>query len=127
MRTLKEMKAEHPVIAQLKNNEGGWLDEHIAATTRFNAQFIEHMAQDLEHLSSGDNEPYAEPECVEIWFGIQFPLSTIDFRILGASERGVWIDSGDGRIGSHAVMVPWTSIFAIHIHSDKAVKRDDDQ
>ncbi len=124
MRTLKQMK-EHPLIADLKGDDGNWKNESIVATDKFDDQFVIYLAGDLEHLANADGSPHAEPKVIELWLGIDFPIrDSIDFRILGASAAGIWIDDGgEARIGSHAVLIPWTSLFTIHIHSEKTVKR----
>lgn len=122
MRTINQTK-EHPLITDLKDNDN-WKDSTIVATDNFDDQFIQYLDGDLKHLDSGDGEPSAEPKVIELWLGIDFPIrDSVDFRILGASAAGVWIDNGEGRFGSHAVLIPWTSLFTIHIHSEQTVKR----
>ncbi len=127
MRTWKDLKSEHPVVARLKTEDGGWADPHNVATTRFEGQAIEYLASHLSHLANGNGEAYAAPECIQLWLGIDFPLEdAIDFRMLGANAVGIWIDSGEGRrIGSRAVLIPWTSVFAVHIYSEKNEKKQE--
>lgn len=123
MRTLNQTKERHALVSDLME-DGAWKDPTIVATDVFDEQFVSYLAGDLQHLASGDGQPYAEPKVIELWLGIDFPIrGSVDFRILGASSTGVWIDNGEGRFGSHAVLIPWTSLFTIHIHSEQAVKR----
>lgn len=124
MKTMRQMK-EHPLIGELKDSEGNWKSEQVIATDLFDEQFITYLAGDLAHLANADGSPHAEPKVVELWLGIEFPVrDSINFRILGASVAGIWIDGGgEDRIGSHAILIPWTSLFSVHIHSEKAVIR----
>lgn len=124
MRTMRQLK-EHALIADLKDDEGNWKNEQVIATEQFDEQFIAYLVGDLEHLANADGSPYAMPKVVELWLGIEFPIrDSISFRILGASAAGIWLDSGgEARIGSHAILIPWTSLFSVHIHSEKAVIR----
>ncbi len=122
-KNLKEMN-EHPSVAKLRTEDGDWKDANIIGTELFDDQVVDFLAQDLQHLTGGNNEPDREAKAFVLWLGIDNPIRHSPYvRLVAASERGLWVDGEpQGRMGTPAVLIPWSSIFALHVHTEKILQ-----